>query len=482
VKTKKNLFAATFLTILLVSLATPLITFPASASDDDCDCNLRLAYDDLRPSTWLKLESDSITVLFPRNATKPMFIWWYSSEPDQIYVVKYQGLIEYFAFNHPLLTTKAEYYSAIREAWECRFQEMYLKPEEQRWMGDISKFWLLNQIMMQIEEMWHNPYLPFDAGKWTLRDIANITAPDGKIIGVSFAFTLSDIWLPRFQFAENNIMIRVRFYNTTVEETDPDTGYKYTVNAGEMKMDLVVKNWKWNIDAIKQLILQLNDAGFDITLPEGKSKLALWVNLAAINITKLALIEDEPEAIEEHSTATYMNVEGTHEDIQENKTTIEQEKPIEISKPIIKIGFSNQTKTLGGFFRFVSSAKITGYPDADSVNLVPVKAAYISGGSHMRLFIGYSYFGNGTLEHDPSIGVDTSDTHSTPKYTVQTPSGMNSTPLVLGNYVPPLFNVQLMIALIAVVSATAIILYVVKWKRKKPVNMVGVSTTDQKGF
>jgi hypothetical protein len=411
-----------------------------------------------------------------------MFIWWYTDKPDQIYVVKYQGLIEYFSFNHPLLTTKAEYYSAIREAWEYRFQEMYMKPEEQRWtnMGDMYKLWLLQQIMTQIEATWHNPYLPFDAGKWTLSNMANITASDGKIIGVSFAFTLSDIWLPHFQFAENNIMIRVRFYNTTVEETDPDTGYKYTVNAGEMKMDLVVKNWKWNIDAIKQLIQQLNNAGFNITLPEGKSKLALWVNLAAINITRLAVVEDAPETTEEQSTATYMNVEGTHESIQENKTAIEQERPIEISKPIIQIGFSNQTKTLGGFFRFVSSAKITGYPKADSVNMVPVKAAYISGGSHMRLFIGYPYFGNGTLEHDPSIGVEAPEEQ--PEYTVQTPSGMDSTPLVLGKYVAPLFNIRLMIALIAVVSAAAIILYVVKWKRKTPVNMVGVSTTGQKSL
>jgi hypothetical protein len=30
----------------------------------------------------------------------------------------------------------------------------------------------------------------------------------------------------------------------------------------------------------------------------------------------------------------------------------------------------------------------------------------MSAGAHMRLFIGYPYFGNNTLEHDPSIGVE----------------------------------------------------------------------------
>jgi len=37
----------------------------------------------------------------------------------------------------------------------------------------------------------------------------------------------------------------------------------------------------------------------------------------------------------------------------------------------------------------------------------------------------------------------------------------------------PLFTTELMVALITVVSATAIILYVTRWKRKTPVNMVG---------
>jgi len=437
---------------------------------------------------WYKLKTDIITVLFPREGHKPTFIWWYTNAPDQIYVVKFQGVIEWFAFDHPLLPPKPEYYNHLREAWQEtwreRFENMYFKPEENRWMGNIEQLMYLQLIMHEIiEEMeskWHRPFLPFDAGLWTLTKPANITTPDGKIIGVSFGFTLVDLpnWMPNMQFAENNIMIRVRFYNETTEETVAGTNptFKYTVNAGEMKMDLVINKWVWNIDTLKELVQRLQNAGFDISIPEAKSRLALWVNLASINITKLPLAENEPEEIEEHSTATHIEIEDHREDITENRTA-EAESPIEIQRPIIKLSFATETATLRGFFRFVSSAKITNYPSKGYVDMVPVKAAQIAGGAHMRVFISYPYFGNGTLEHDPSIGVDVPNIDTTPKYTVQTPTGMSETPVVLGKYALPLFTIELMVALIVVVSATAIILYATKWKRKTPVNMVDAGTT-----
>jgi len=479
-KRRKNWLATIFLAILLVSLTTPLLVLPTGASDDDTKND-----DDLRVvlGTWYRLETDIVTVLFPTGGKKPMFIWWYTGAPDQIYVVKFQGLIEWFAFDHPLLPPKPEYYKRLREAWyetwRERFENMYFKPEENRWMGNMWKLWLLrvivHQIIEEMESKWHSPYLPFNAGRWVLSDIANITVttPEGEIktIGVSFAFNLTNVWLPGFEFAENNIMIRVRFYNETVEETVPGTGYKYKVNAGEMKMDLVVNKWVWNIDAIKQLILQLQEAGFDIRIPEGESRLALWVNLASINVTKLAQAEDDPEGIEEYSTASHMEIEDLREDIKENKTVIEQERPVEIPRPIIKLKFANETTTLRGFFRFVSWAKITDYPKEDNVDMWPVKASYIAGGAHMRLFISYPYFGNGTLEHDPSLGVDIPGVDTTPKYSVQAPSGSEVAPIVLGKYVLPLFTPELTVALIGVASLVAIVVFVARWKRK-PVNIV----------
>jgi len=477
---KRNWLAAMALSILLASLASPLIALPTSASEDEDEVRII-------PGTWYKLESDIITVLFPAGGKKPMFIWWYTDKPDQVYVVKFQGLIEWFAFDHPLLPRNPETYNRLREAWNYtwheRFENWYFKPEENRWMeygywAQLTALRMLKlQIMAQMELHWHKPILNFDATRWGLSDIHNITTTEGKIIGVAFMFTLADTWLPGFQFAKNNIMIRVRFYNDTVEETVPGTDYKYTVYAGEMKMDLVVNEWQWNFDTLKELIQQLQQEGFDITIPEGKSRLALWVNLASINMTKLPLAEEQPEEIEQYSTATHMRIQSNMpEDVTANQTQTQDEKPIEIPRPIIRIGFANETKDLGGFFRFVSSAKITDYPKPGDVNMVPVKAAYIAGGYHMRLFLGYPYFGNGTLEHDPSIGVDNTNVDTTPKYTVEAPSGIEVTPKVIGAYIPPLFNTWLMIALIVVVSVVAVALYVARWKRKTPVNMVGTET------
>jgi len=490
-KLKRNWLATIAISVLIASLASPMIALPTSASEGNGD-GFRIV-----PDAWYRLESDIITVLFPAGGRKPMFIWWYTNEPDQIYVVKFQGLIEWFAFDHPLLDDpllplNPETYSPLREAnesiWRGLFEGMFFEPERTRLMnmGTLGQLRLevmrliMQQIMERMQSRWHRAYLPFNAGTWNLGDIHNITTPEGKTIGVAFTFTLVDLpdWMLNMQFAENNIMIRVRFYNETVEEVVPGTDYKYTVYAGEMKMDLVVNKWEWNIDTLKELIQQLQQEGFDITIPEGKSRLAIWVNLASINMTRLQLAKERPEEIEQYSTATHMRIQtNMPEDVTANQTQTQAEKPIEIPRPIIRIGFANETKDLGGFFRFVSSAKITDYPNLGDVNMVPVKAAYIAGGHHMRLFLAYPYFGNGTLEHDPSIGVDETSIDTTPKYTVEAPSGSEVTPTVIGAYIPPLFNPPLMIALIVVVSLVAVALYAAKWKRKTPVNMVGTGIT-----
>jgi len=492
---KRNWLAATFLTILLVSLAAPaLATFTWASSDTEDNISI----EEFVPLQWYKLETDIITVLFPASGKKPMFIWWYTNEPDQVYVVKYKGLIEYFEFDDPLLPLplKPEFYKNARCALQERFEEWFLKPQEQKWMamGQIYRWRLelLWRIMNQIRGIWHSHFLPFSAGQWNLSNWEYYRNKDGKVIGVAFAFKLVYIPLPHFKFAENNIMIRVRFYNESVIETVPGTDYSYEVSAGEMKMDFVINEWQWNIDRIKQLIDELRENGIDVNLPTGKTRLALWINLSSINFTKLnTAIYEPPESdtVETMSTASYMDIEDLGRMPIMSNDTIKlgeegQEKPVEVQRPWwapqprkpVKLRFVNETEKLAGFFRFVPSAKITDYPAEDDVGMEPVKASYIAAGRHMRLFIGYPYFGNGSLEHDPSIGVDVPGVDTTPKYTVQAPSGNEVAPIVLGKYVLPLYTTELMVALIAVVSATAIILYVTKWKRKTPVNMVGVGT------
>ena len=150
------MLAATVLAILLLALAAPMVALPTFASDDEQSDDLKII-----PGQWYRLETDIVTVLFPTGGRKPMFLWWYTKAPNQIYVVKYQGLIEYFAFDHPLLPPKPEYYRRLREALHERFEEMFIAPREQELteMGPMymERLLILRQIIMQINATWHRP-------------------------------------------------------------------------------------------------------------------------------------------------------------------------------------------------------------------------------------------------------------------------------------------------------------------------------------
>jgi hypothetical protein len=468
---KRSWFAAASLAILLVPMITPMLVLPSSATGNaNSNNNISIV-----PGTWYKLQTEFITVLFPSGGQKPMFLWWYNEDPDHIYVVKYKGLIEYFTLANPLLgaNNTADYFSHLRVASNDTLNGI-LAPERERLMAHPIALELL-RALMSLDVNWHYPILYFELATWNLTDVANITAPSGNVIGVTFAFKLIATPLqPRFDFAENNIMIRVRIYNQTVQEKDQN-GATYTVYPGEMKMDLVINKWVWNLDSLTQVLTQLRNDGYNVNIPQGKSGLALWVNLASINITQLSIAQSQPDQIEGQSTATNVNIDNTNVNIASNQTATGTENPIEHPKPTVKINFANQNSTFEGFFKFVSSATVT-YSN-NITKTVKVYASYIAAGNSMRLYIGYPYFGNGTLVHDPSIGVNVPNIDTTPKYIVQTPNGMNVTPLVLGNYVPPLFTTELMIALIVVASAIAIIIYAVKWKRKIPVNIGSVTAT-----
>lgn len=100
----------------------------------------------------------------------------------------------------------------------------------------------------------HTPYLPFSGCTWRLDGPENITKGDDvKYLG--FNFTLVDVsgYRPNFQFAEDNIIIRCRFYYTATTEGVYGK-YSYKVNAGKLKVDIVLKNWEWNIDTLEPII------------------------------------------------------------------------------------------------------------------------------------------------------------------------------------------------------------------------------------
>ena len=99
--------------------------------------------------------------------------------------------------------------------------------------------------------------------------------------------------------------------------------------------------------------------------------------------------------------------------------------------------------SVAGFFKYVPKAVIR---DGEDATVVDVRASYISAGHHMRLYLCYSYFGDGTLEHDPSLGLE---------------------------MVPTLVTPGLLLVLVGAVSMITIVVLAVRWK-KRSVNIVGV--------
>lgn len=447
-KIRVKALATVILAILLTSLAVP--TFAHSAAAQPTPATIE------EQDGWKYIKTDVITVLFPAHGMKPTFLWWYNEEPDKIYVVKYQGLIEFFVFDEPFYFYKSR--------WHAEWDILHLNRIGSRWYELPPD---LREALRNIYENWHQPYLPFSACRWTLTDVENITA-EGNVIGVAFAFKLVGVpwFLPRLQFAENNIMIRCRFYYVPV--TEMVDGHKTTVNAGEMKMDLVIENWKWNLDTLKPFMKELKERGIEI--PEGRTGLALWINLASINLTRIPITPEEAETVEDASTTSEMMVENNTVPVAENKTETEDEKPITAQKRFfehyrIRFSKAKNDTILAGFFKFVASAKITN--PSGYTRLINVTAAYIEAGAHMRLFIGYPYFDGGTLEHDPSFGLEVEETMTpeatTPQYTLKIPSGINQ---IMPQVIFPFVTPELVAVLVGVVTIMATVVFIAKWRRR----------------
>jgi len=383
------MFATSFLATLLVAIATPLIAImPASAEET------------IKPASWTTdgnwtyIQNDLITIVFPADGKKPMFLWWYTKDPSNINVVKFKGLIEYSTYEKPYFLWRCQAEACrIRERIQAHYYGLKLKALQILWrIGNYTGL--------------HAPYLPFSGCTWRLDGPANVTRGDVKYL--SFNFTLVDVPgdRPHLQFADNNVILRCRFYYTPATE-DVYGKYTYNVNAGELKIDIVIRHWEWNIDKLEPIIDELRDLGFDI--PKGKAGLALWVNLASINMTKLEIAKNDAESVEDvdltegASTAQSIYVEGEKVPVAKNNIG-NDEIPLQNRwRERFQIRFEKGNATFAGFFKFVPQAIIT---DGVTYNTTDVTAAYTSAGRHMRLFIGYPYFGNNTLEHDPSIGVE----------------------------------------------------------------------------
>jgi hypothetical protein len=405
-KNKKKLIISTALTFLLFSMALPmLLTNNANASNNDDITNVQV---ERYGEQWWRIKTDLITILFPTSGRKPMFLWWYSNDTDNIYVVKYKGLIEYMTIDYP-------YYNNLYEANQLTMQERleakYASQGQVHVRNKIKNYfgWLLGL---------HPAYLPFSACRWNLTGPVNVTGEDG-VSYISFNFTLAKA-PPIFDFAEGNVIIRCRFYATEATENVYDL-YNYTVRPRELKMDLVIKNWEWNIDKLNSLFDALHDE-FNIAVPKLRAGLALWVDMASINITDIPIAEQDanltmqpvpqsssaapPEPVEVNSDTSDIIAGGQRIQVRNRVTDITT--PLNVRTRLherFRLRFAKGSQTLAGFFDFVNTAVVINSTTQEK-SIVNVTAAYIPAGNHMRLFIGYPYFSSNTLEHDPSIGAE----------------------------------------------------------------------------
>ena len=445
-KIRKNGILALGLAFLM-ALPAIALTMPAAKADAEGPQELPVEPEPYR-GVWYKFETPLITLIFPTGGKKPMFLWWYTNDNSTIYVVKFQGVIEYLMldglyYKHRFQADNATINNTLWNSYiEPGLRQKYYYGYRSRYEGAVEEFfWLLRGL--------HRAYLPFSACNWTL---------DGPMFVESgnywsFNFTLAAVnGHPNMQFAKDNIQIRCRFYNATTTETpDPaNSDYNYTVAAGQLKFDFVVDHWEWNIDKINSFLEK-----YGVQIPVNRTGLALWVNMASIKIEDLPCAENEVQSqfenqVETKSQTMGVTINDQYYNVANNETS-QDEKPLQLREQFrerVRIQFARKEATFAGFLEFVPWARLLN-ETGGTVNFVNVTASYIAAGGHLRLFICYPYFGNYTLEHDPTIGLASAST------------------------IPELVTPRLLIVLAGATIAIAVAVAAVK-ARKKPVNIVNV--------
>ncbi len=451
---KRKTVLALSLALLLATPALAFISSTAKADDSAEDIQSLPVEEGPWNATWYKFETPLITLIFPAKGKKPMFLWWYTNNSNNIYVVKFQGVIEYLMIDKPYYRHR---FHADNTTINATLWSSYIEPKlsQKRYQHDWKWYWSKVEQFKKLLQGLHMAYLPFSACNWTLSGPVFVKGKDYW----SFNFTLTKVHgHPNMKFAENNIEIRCRFYNKTVTET-PDldskySDYNYTVAAGQLKFDFVVKNWRWNIDSINVF---LRTHGME-EIPTNRTGLALWINMASIKLEDLTKNEVENQAENQVETKSQMReaiINGERYAVDRNETD-QDEKPVQATLQLrerfrerIRLHFAVGAKEVPvGFLEFVPWARLL-YPNGTTYDYANVTASYIAAGGHLRLFIGYPYFGNYTLEHDPTIG-------------------LTSAPVV-----PELLTPKLLLVLIGATAVIVVLVVAVKVK-KKSINILAI--------
>lgn len=464
---------------------------------------------------YTKIATSDFTIIFPRNATKPFFVWWANNDTSKVYVVHFKGLIEYAEVNgssfslmnvaegtlwqrmiqaanaldlakagaaakglsvafeaHSRLmlaagkvmlfrtdlnqvkamlqnaegelvalnanvndseisqqidatvnainsaisaidsgSSKGTIQNAISAAIrECKRLTETITERTRAMIGDIIE---KRQNLYGMADSFHPALLAFSGCNWTMGDVRPITASNGTPIGIAFNLTLADA-PQKFEFAEGNVILSARIYNSPVIETVSAGGeqYSYSIAAGEMKIDLVVNGWDWNFDP--KTVSLLNTTSITIS-----PALALWVDASSfyVNGSVSSLFNDLDDVKMQAANGNFvfstddanatLNLQRQDQDANSFNFHLKVAQK-NIAGRIMKFPAPAKLRltdegTLGGFFKFVPTAIVVG--DTGAGSTVNVTAAYLSAGNHVKVYICYPYF-NGTLIHDPSLGIE----------------------------------------------------------------------------
>jgi len=370
--------------------------------------------------SWWRIKTNYITLLISMRENKPIFVWWESNNTDQGYVAEYVGLTEY------LLSETRNYYEHEYQASNQTLKELvdkrYIYPLEIQWARSRCEheYATISQFYSRIRNMTqdfvfarlglHPSRLSFESCQWNLTQPVTVTDENG-VSYISFNFTLIAAPL-KFQFAQNNIVIRCRFYyEGTPAESESE----------KLKLELVIRNWSWNTDKLRDLYSAIeSDPGighrwrmaiknWSLPILNISSGLALQVDLTSKDVSQQEESQSDVELaahlLKSDSALFEMVVNDQRVNLGDYETQMgDDETPIEATRDNHHtIRFAAGSQILPGFFDFTSSARTVNHMGTTDIL---VETSYASTGNTLNLFMGYQYFSGDTLEHDPSLGLE----------------------------------------------------------------------------
>ncbi|MEM3383742.1 MAG: hypothetical protein QW698_06865 [Nitrososphaerales archaeon] len=365
---------------------------------------------------WEIIKTDVLFIAVPSNKTVPMFILRYNNDNSILYIVKYEGLSEAWLFASETFT-----HDKLFKDTKGFTNEFMVRANSHGWIDYPGAVLKINQIARNL----HSFYFPFSQGKWELTPIKEINAKDGTLVGLAFAFILSDTIDPSFGFVNGNIMIRNKLFFNPVEMQIENN--KLVLSRAELKTDIIISKWKWNYDIFYNAIKELS-----YPLPEMEPKLTLSITFNVRSVDGRNLVDifnEERDDILEASNQDNPKVEVKVGDNTFTIGKVEKEDYITKTSDLPKLEILTKERNIASFFRFNPNANVI-FDDQRNMGSIDVEGVFWAKRS-LKVFLIYPYFGGGTLLHDPSIGI------SSPELEGETVKYIFKPPITSEYIVPP---------------------------------------------